>query len=590
MKSSARLVGPALFLFSLCLAIPAVSLASDTSRSSFEPEAATGRSVEAAPKSALAGRRYMAVTANPLASQAAGEVLAQGGNALDAALAAQWVLNLVEPQSSGIGGGAFLLYWDARTHSLSAWDGRETAPGQATEGFARQADGTLAGFDDLILGGRAVGTPGLVSMLVEAHRHHGRRPWASSFDPAIRLADTGFSVSPRLHALLSQDTLLRRDPAATALYYRPDGSAVPVGALVRNPALASTFRRIAQDKGDAFYQGSLATSIVDAVTDRGGNLTLADMAAYQPRRREAVCGDYRGYRICGMPPPSSGGIAVAQLLGILERTGTALRHPADAESVHRFAEAGRLVYADRARYLADPDFIKIPQAELLSPRYLDMRARQIDPEHSMGMAAPGEQLATDDLAMQTSEEIPATTHLSIVDAEGNAVALTSSIEAAFGSRLMVDGFLLNNQLTDFSWVAERDGKPVANRLQPGKRPLSSMAPTLVFAPNGQLWAVLGSSGGQRIINYVARTLVVLIDGGLTPDKALELPHAGSRNGPTELEISPAAEAFAQALRARGHVVKLDEMTSGTHLIVRDPAGRGWLGAADPRREGRAVGN
>ena len=318
-------------------------------------------------------------------------------------------------------------------------------------------------------------------------------------------------------------------------------------------------------------------------------LTAQDLASYQPQRREPVCGPYRGYRVCGMPAPSSGGIAIAQLLGILERSGGPLNDLSTAQDVHRFAEAGRLVYADRARYLADPDFVPVPQQGLLATEYLAARAAMIDQARSMGMAMAGEVAGAADRKASLGEEIPATTHFSIVDSEGNAVAMTSSVEAAFGSRIMVGGFLLNNQLTDFSFFGEREGKPVANRLAPGKRPLSSMAPTVVFSPDQRLWAVLGSSGGQRIINYVAQSLVALIDGGASPERAVMQAHAGSRNGPTEIESGEQATALAEGLSALGHTVRIDDMTSGTHLIVRHPAGTGWLGAADPRREGVVIG-
>lgn len=549
-----------------------------------QPEAASGF----VPRPAVAGSAFMAVTANAYASDAAVEILELGGNALDAAIAAQWVLNLVEPQSSGIGGGGFMLHWDARRQRVSAWDGRETAPRGASANFARRADGSSAGFAELLATGRAVGVPGLVAMLEAAHRRHGKLTWARLIRPALRLAENGFVISPRLHRLVRDDQLLRRDAAARALYYTTSGEAKPVGEILRNPEFAEVLRAVSATGANALHEGELAGRIAAAVEQRGGMLTATDMAAYRPKQRAALCGKYRRWRICGMPPPSSGGIGVLQLLGLLERSAPPAGDPAGADAVHLFAEAGRLTYADRARYLADPDFVAVPQRALLDSRYLERRSRLIERGRSMGVAQPGELPAGRAQADDDAPELPATTHVSIVDRAGNAVALTSSIESAFGSRIQVGGFLLNNQMTDFSVAAERDGKPVANRLEPGKRPLSSMAPTLVFDAGGRLHAVLGSPGGSRIINYVARTLVALLDGQADPAAVLALPHVGNRNGATEIERGRVPDALAQELERRGHAVQRSDMTSGLHLIVRNVDG--WLGAVDPRREGVARGD
>ncbi|MDP2821601.1 MAG: gamma-glutamyltransferase [Sulfuritalea sp.] len=568
--------------FLLGLAI--LACAATASAQDEQPEAASAF----VPRPAVTGKGFMAVTANVYATDAAVEILRLGGNALDAAIAAQWVLNLVEPQSSGIGGGGFLLHWDAMRRRVSAWDGRETAPRSARANFARRADGSLATFSEVVATGKVVGVPGLVAMLEAAHRRHGKLRWERLFRPALRLAENGFAISPRLHQLLRDDPLLRRDVAARALYFQENGEARPAGEILRNPEFATTLRGIATAGADALHGGAVAASIAAAVEQRGGSLTAEDLRDYQPRQRDAVCGPYRRWRICGMPPPSSGGIGVLQLLGLLERTGLPPGDPAAADSAHLFAEAGRLTYADRARYLADPDFIAVPQRALRQPRYLDRRARLIDPRRSMGIAPPGELPARHSQADDNAPELPATTHVSIVDQAGNAVALTSSIESAFGSRIQVGGFLLNNQLTDFSFAAERDGKPVANRLQPGKRPLSSMAPTLVFDAGGRLHAVLGSPGGGRIINYVAQTLVALLEGRRDPAAAVSMPHVGNRNGATEIERGRVSETLALELERRGHSVQRTDMTSGLHLIVR--AGDGWVGAVDPRREGVARGD
>jgi gamma-glutamyltranspeptidase/glutathione hydrolase len=548
-----------------------------------QPEAASGF----VPRPAVTSKGFMAVTANAYATDAAAEILQLGGNALDAAIAAQWVLNLVEPQSSGIGGGGFLLHWDANQRLVSAWDGRETSPRSASADFSRHPDGSHATFHEVLATGKAVGVPGLVAMLEAAHRRHGKLKWERLFRPAIRLAENGFTISPRLYVLLRDDPLLRRDAAARALYYQGNGEARRAGEVLRNPEFARTLRGIATDGADALHKGTLADSVAAAVQQRGGALAAADMHEYKPRQRDAVCGAYRRWRICGMPPPSSGGIGVLQLLGLLERSRMPAGDPASADSVHLFAEAGRLTYADRTRYLADPDFVSVPQRALLEHGYLDRRARLIDHRRSMGIAPPGELPQVQAQADDDAPELPATTHVSIVDQAGNAVALTSSIESAFGSRIQVGGFLLNNQLTDFSFTSVRDGQLVANRMEPGKRPLSSMAPTLVFDAGGRLHAVLGSPGGGRIINYVARTLAALLDGGLDPVAAVSLPHVGNRNGVTEIERGRVSEVLALELERRGHTLQRADMTSGSHLIVR--IGEAWVGAADPRREGIARG-
>ena len=533
------------------------------------------------------GRQAMVSSANVHATDAALEILALGGNAVDAAIAAQFVLNLVEPQSSGIGGGGFLLFYDARGKRVSAYDGRETAPAAAMPERFMGAAGAPLAWTQALSSGLSVGVPGLVAMLGLAHERHGHLRWERLLRPALRLADEGFPLSSRLHRLLQDDALLRSDAAAREFFYREDGSARPVDTRLPNAALARTLRRLGAEGPGAFYRGDLARDMVAAVAAReAGDLALADLAGYRARARQAVCARYRGYRICGMPPPSSGGLTLLQMMQILARTPIAEQAPLSPAAVHYFAEAGRLAYADRQRYLADPDFVAVPALPMLARPYLDQRASLIRKERSMGRASAGE-ITGVRRGDNSSPERPGTTHLSVVDAKGNAVALTSSIESAFGSRLMVDGFLLNNQLTDFSFLPSRDDQPVANRVEAGKRPLSSMAPTLVFDRRNRLYAVLGSAGGTRIINDVAQTLTALLDWRLTPIQALSLPHYGSRNGPTELEQGRTPPALADSLRALGHRIDQQAMTSGLHLVVR---GDGvWLGAADPRREGSARG-
>jgi gamma-glutamyltranspeptidase/glutathione hydrolase len=571
-----------------------------------QPEASSGWT----PRAAVAAARAMVATANPHASRAAMSMLERGGSAVDAAIAAQMVLGLVEPQSSGIGGGAFLLHWDARARRVVAWDGRETAPAEADERLFVRPDGGSMPFFDAVVGGRSVGTPGAVRMLEAAHARHGRLPWATLFEPAIALASGGFEVSPRLHALLAGERHLRRDPAAARLFYDADGRPWPVGHRLRNPALADTLAAIAARGSLALHAGPIAGDIVAAVRGHPTNpglLSERDLAFYRPAERAPVCAPWRRWVVCGMPPPSSGGIAVAQILGILDAAAAPALYAPDgtprADGVHAFAEAGRLAFADRNRYVADPDFVAPPPG-LLDPAYLARRARTIG-ERSMGRAEPGDpDGAPRAFADEATLERPGTSHLSIVDAAGNAVAMTTTIEDQFGSRTMVRGFLLNNQLTDFSFAARQDGSPVANRVEGGKRPRSSMAPTLVFErgagrpsadgtpPLGALAMTLGSPGGSQIIGYVARTLLATLRDGLDPQTAIAAPNLGSRNGPTELESGRVPAGLAEALRARGHEVREIDMTSGLQGILRrcDRAGRCTLvGGADPRREGLVLG-
>jgi len=550
-----------------------------------QPEAASG----IAAVNEARGRLFMAVTANPLATDAAVDILRAGGTAAYAAIAAQLVLNLVEPQSSGLGGGGFLLYHDARGHRLRAYDGRETAPAAARPERFLGGDGKPLPFFEAAVGGRSVGVPGLPALLDLVYRNHGRTLWPKLFGPALRLAVEGFPMSPRLHKLLAEDRFLRDDPAARRLYYEVDGRPRPVGTKIVNRAYGFVLLALAQHGTKIFYEGPIARDIAAAVRGHGtspGDLSEADLAAYRPLEREPVCGErLGGYRVCGMPPPSSGGIAVLQILTFAE--GLAGQAPLSPDSVHRFAESGRLTFADRARYLADPALVDVPVKALLDPAYLTARAQLIRAETSMGRAAAGELSGKQSLGEDTSAELPATTHLSIVDTEGNAVSLTSSVEAAFGSRIMVHGFLLNNQLTDFSFSPEKDGRPVANRVEAGKRPLSSMAPTIIYDKAGRVAAILGSPGGSQIINYVAKTVLALLAWNLTPSEAVALPHYGSRNGPTELERGTQAEQLRPALERLGHTVSVLDMTSGLSVVLR--RADDWVGAADPRREGAARG-
>ena len=556
------------------------------------PEPASGWT----PKQAVSAKREMIATANPLATEAGYRILKQGGSAIDAAVAAQLVLNLVEPQSSGIGGGAFIVHHQGRTGKLAAYDGRETAPAAATPERFLDKDGTPLNFIDAIVGGKSVGVPGTLRVLALAHHKHGRLPWAKLFAPAIELAERGFPVSARLHGALAGEKALARDPVANAYFYRADGTPRPVGYLLKNPEFAATLKRIAAEGPDAFYRGDIARDIVAKIRSHPanpGDMTEADLANYRAKERAPVCGPYRTYRVCGMPLPSSGGITVLQMLGMLERFDLPRLEPASFYAVHLFAEAGSLAYADRGRYLADPDFVQPPPG-LLDRDYLNARSKLIRPDRALGRAMPGDpQTAPKEAkvawADDASPEFPSTSHLSIVDRYGNALAMTTTIEDGFGSRQMVRGFLLNNELTDFSLAPTDGGKPVANRVEAGKRPLSSMAPTIVYDRAGRVYAVVGSVGGSAIINHVAKTLVGMLDWKLDPQQAIDLPNVGSRNfGFVELEKGTAAAALEPKLRAIGHDVRVFDYASGLHAIARTPTG--WIGGADPRREGTVLGD
>ena len=551
------------------------------------PEAETGRVTRPLGEA----QRHMVAAANPLAAEAGRAILRAGGSAVDAAVAVQLVLNLVEPQSSGIGGGAFLLHWHEARRSLVALDGRETAPAAAKpDRFLR--DGKPMRFAEAVVGGRSVGVPGTVKLLEEAHRRFGRLPWKQVIEPAIRLAEDGFAISPRLAGLLARETNLAKDPRAAAYFYEADGRPKAEGTVLRNPAFARTLRAIAESGATAFYEGAVAEDIVKTVIGHPanpGDIALADLAGYRVEERAPVCGAYRVWRICGMGPPSSGALAVQQMLGILEGQDLRRMGPG-AEAAHWIAEAGRLAFADRNLYVADPAFVSVPTPGMTDAAYLRARAGLIDPARSMGRAKAGEPPNRRAGLMAPSEGVEnGTSHISVVDGDGNAVSMTTTIEDGFGARLMTEGgFLLNNELTDFSFVPEEDGKPVANRVEGGKRPRSSMAPTIVFDAHGRLYAVVGSPGGSQIIGYVAKTLIALLDWRMDPQAAVDFGNFGSRNGPTELEAGTEAEAWKAGLEAKGHEVRLIPMTSGIQAIVKAP--EGFLGGADGRREGVAIGD
>jgi gamma-glutamyltranspeptidase / glutathione hydrolase len=565
--------------FALLISAPALAQAP-------APEPATGRTTQRA----TLARHDMVVAANPIAAAAGREVLRRGGSAIDAAIATQLVLNLVEPQSSGIGGGAFIVYWSRAERRVLTFDGRETAPEAAREDRFLGPDGKPLAFHDAVVGGRSVGVPGLLRLLEMAHRRYGKRPWAELFAPAIRLAEDGFPVSPRLAALLARDPFLKQHEPARSYFYAPDGA--PKGTLA-NPDFAATLRLIAAGGADAFYEGPIARDIVASLraAPSPGDLAESDLARYAAKERAPVCGEYRGHRLCGMGPPSSGAVTLIEMLGLLAHFDLARDRPPSIEATHLIAEAGRLAYADRARYLADADFIAVPVQGLLDPGYLAARARLIDRAHALpGPAAPGDPPGSHarDGGVAPALELPSTSDISIVDREGNALAMTTTIENVFGSRVMVRGFLLNNELTDFAFAPAQDGRPVANRIEPGKRPLSAMAPTLVFDREGRLVLVVGSAGGPSIINDVAKTVVAVLDWGYDIAAAIDLPNLGNRNGATEIEAGPSAAAMAAALAALGDKVAITDRPSGLTGILVTP--RGLEGAADPRRDGAALGD
>ncbi len=554
-----------------------------------------------ADKAGWASKKFMVAAANPLAVDAGYSILKKGGSAIDAAIAIQMVLTLVEPQSSGIGGGAFLMHYDGK--QVQAFDGRETAPAAATERLFQNADGTPVSRVTGVVGGRSVGAPGVLRMLELAHQQHGKLPWKTLFAPAIELSQRGFAVSRRLNGLLTWDQHIRKDPVGGPYFYDKDGKPWPVGHILRNPALATTLRAIAAGGADAFYKGPIANAIaakVAAHPTNPGLLTAADIAGYQAKVRVPVCSDYRAFTVCGMPPPSSGGIAVAQMLGILETRDLAALAPVDGvpgvEALHLFSEAARLAYADRNRYAADTDFVPLPGrgvASLIDKTYLASRAALIG-SRSMGVAPAGTPPGMDVAwGSDNAIETPSTSHFVVVDRNGAGLSMTTTVEDAFGSRQMVGGFILNNQLTDFSFDSVDAAGPVANRVQPGKRPRSAMSPTVVFdRKSRKLVLAVGSPGGPAIINYVAKTLVGTLDWGLNVQQAISLPNFGSRNGPTELETGRFPPALHDALKARGHTVRTFDMNSGLHGVQRitihgEPY---WFGGADPRREGVAKGD
>ncbi len=540
----------------------------------------------------VTSKHAMISTANALATEAGLIILRKGGSAVDAAIASQMVLGLVEPQSSGLGGGGFLMHYDSRSQSIDSFDGRETAPKLAKSSLFRKKDGSIMSWRQAASGGLSVGVPGLVRMLELAHKKHGKLPWKDLFKSGIELAKSGFIVSPRLaQSIIDNDDLKNFSAAAT--YFYKKGQPIKSGSRLFNLEYAETLRMISESGANAFYTGPIADAISVAVRSDNSNpglLSSADIKEYQAHQREPVCGQYRTYTLCGMGPPSSGGITTLQIMGLIERFNVASQQPNSLESIHILSEASRLAFADRNMFIADSDFIDVPIGGLINGNYLAERSELIQTGRSMGKATAGQPydvIHNNISAMQNPSEGNSTTHLSIVDSEGNSVSLTSSIERPFGSRIWVRGFLLNNQLTDFSFQEKIGGNLVANRVEGGKRPRSSMAPTIVLGKDSQLVLALGSPGGSRIISYVSLAMVAALDWKMDPQMAASLPHHTNRNGVTELEYNTSISKFELPLVELGHTVKIRPLVSGIHTV--QVTEKGLIGGADPRREGVVMG-
>lgn len=549
-----------------------------------------------APKSLAKAKRHMVVAANPLAAEAGLSILRQGGSAVDAAIATQMVLNVVEPQSSGLGGGAFILTFDAATKTLLNIDARETAPAGATPNLFLGADGKPLPFKEAAESGRSVGVPGVLAGLKLVHDKSGKLPWADLFAPAIKLARDGFSISPRLAGMLKDADPASFTPDARAYFFDAAGRPWPNGYKLANPKLAETFETIAKEGPSAFYAGGNAKDIAQAVQSdpRGpGTLSAEDLALYRAKLREPVCVLYRAFEVCGASPPSSGAITVGQVLGLVEPFDLG-KTPLEPVPTHLIVEAERLAFADRARYLADPDFVPAP-AGLLDRKYLDERRALIDPARAKEAVTAGTPPNTRQgvYGRDATRENVGTSHISIVDDDGNAVSMTTSIEQAFGSKIMVRGFLLNNELTDFSFrPVDDEGRPIANRVEPGKRPRSSMDPTMIFAggpaPGRELRYLLGSPGGPGIILFNLKAIIALLDWKLDPQAAATLATFGSTGEKFLLDPGAELDGLAESMRKLGHEVERFEFTSGLAVIA--VTSEGLEGGADPRREGVALGD
>ena len=534
-------------------------------------------------------KNWMVSVANPHAAAAGARVLSEGGTAADAMVAVQAVLGLVEPQSSGIGGGAFLVWYDSKSGEITTLDGRETAPLAATPRLFQNENGERLKFWDAVVGGRSVGVPGTPALMEAAHKKWGQNSWNSLFSEAIDLADNGFAVSPRLAALVARDAERLGRFSDTADYFFPNEQPLVEGHLLTNPAYADLMRRMAKNGAEVIYSGDIARAIIDTVRGAEKNpgvLSLTDLQIYKVKERPAVCVPFRGYQVCGMGPPSSGALTVGQILGLLNQFPPGSSN--DPQTLRLIGDASRLAFADRGRYMADSDFVPMPIKGLLAQDYLSERAKLLNGPDALTEAVPGNpeyshaSLWADDVSL----ELPSTSHISIVDRFGNALSMTTTIENSFGSRLMTHGFLLNNELTDFSFSSHRNGVPIANRVEPGKRPRSSMSPTIILK-DGRPTLVIGSPGGSRIIGYVAEAIVAHIDWGMNIQAAVSIPHAINRFGTYDLEKGTSLEGMVAPLEELGYKVNLRSLNSGLHAISIGE--NGLFGGADPRREGIAIG-
>ena len=537
------------------------------------------------------GEQWMIASANHYASEAGAAMLRQGGNAIDAMVATQLVLGLVEPQSSGIGGGGFLVYWDNHKQRMTTFDGRETAPFAVTPRLFQDKKGQPLAFYDAVVGGRSVGTPGTIKLLWNSHQQYGQLQWKKLFQPAIKLAKKGFIVSPRLAALVAKDaTYLQRWPLTKSYFFDAQGQPIQAGQKLINQPYADTLRKIADYGQKAFYQGDIAREIVNTVQNAVGNpgvLSSIDLASYKVKQRSPICAPYRQYQICGMGPPSSGALTLGQIMGMLNHYPLATMGADNINSWRLIGDASRLAFADRGRYMADSDYVPMPTKGLLDPAYIQQRAQLLATNKKLSTVEPGSP-PWDHANIQTTNEaieLPSTTHFAIVDRQGNVVSMTSTIENSFGSRLMVGGFLLNNELTDFSFQSHIDGVPIANRIEPGKRPRSSMAPTIVMHNNQPVLAI-GSPGGSQIIGYIAKTLVAYLDWNMDLQQAINLPNINNRFGTFELEQNTSATAWAPKFEQLGYKTTVKDLNSGIQAISIAP--KQLIGAADPRREGKVI--
>lgn len=555
-----------------------------------QPQEVPGTAPLAAPRAPVTSTQGMVSAADPRAAQAGVEILRAGGSAADAAAATMLALTVVEPQSSGIGGGGFLVYHDQASRAVSTLDGRETAPMAATERYFLDANGQPRAHADAVPGGLSVGVPGNLRLIERAHEEHGRLPWARLFEPAIRLARDGFAITQRMHDMLAMpNSLARMSEWSRNHYYQPDGTPKPVGTVIRNPELAATLAQIARLGPDWFYTGPNAQALVNTARNAPRNpavIQTGDLAAYEVKERPAVCGTYRGYRICGMGPPSSGATTVFAILKQLEPFDMSALGPDNPVAWHLIAESERLAYADRDTYVGDPDFVRVPITGLIDEHYLAERSRLISTDHVIQNVAAGIPPGAATRTTAPSNEVHSTTHFVVVDRDGDVASYTSTVEGPWGSGLTTGGYVMNNELTDFTFAPMRDGAPVANRPEAGKRPMSSMSPTIVYNPDGSIRLAIGAAGGPTIIGQVAKAIIGVIDWRMSAQEAIAQPFILGWGDRVLIERGTRLEAMAPQLTAMGHQVV--PVPSGFKANAIERVDGHWVGAADPRSEGVAI--